>query len=107
MGKHILAALLLCTPALAHQSPEGWEYDSWCCSNKDCAPIPASAVETLPDRIVVTLRPGDHPLVTAELRNEFPYDDERRLKRSGDMEFHACVLGGVFIRCLFMPPMGA
>ena len=35
---------LLPALAVAHSAPVGWHYDSWCCSGRDCAPIPQEEV---------------------------------------------------------------
>ena len=103
--------------ATAHSAPSGWRYDGTCCSavtpdehTGDCAPIPASAVEEVPGGYVVTLRPGDHPLVTVEHRFEVPFNRpmteggrEPAIRPSGDERWHACLYPTEdTLRCLYI-----
>ncbi|RWC00365.1 MAG: hypothetical protein EOQ57_16670 [Mesorhizobium sp.] len=75
------AAVLLAVPAVAHQSPTGWQYDSSCCSGTDCFQAPPSDVKETKH---------GYQLSTGEL---IPYSDGR-IKRSRDGYFHECKPGG-------------
>lgn len=85
----LLAAIALaaCEPVLAHQAPSGWEYPTACCSNKDCHPADVQLVK------------GGFLIV--ETGEVIPTDD-KRVKISGDGEFHRCGTGS-WTRCLFIP----
>lgn len=94
--------------AAAHDTATGWSYDAVCCSNTDCAVIPYSAVEIRADGVRVTLRPGDHPMVTREHTFTRAFKD---LRQSRDDEWHACVREDVngaslVVYCVYQPPMG-
>ena len=112
-----LPAVILWRPAHAHNAPTGWRYDGTCCSaaepiahTGDCAPIPDEAVRIVPGGFVVTLRPGDHPLVTVEHTWEVPYDRpmhagsrEPAVRPSGDEHWHACLYPNESVlRCLYV-----
>src|SRR6056297_2481035 len=81
-------ALTLCLIVAASIAAAHSWYDPECCSDQDCAPIPASAVERLDDGTYrVTLWPGQHPMV--EGRGFIA--KARTVRTSRDGEFHACV----------------
>lgn len=123
LGGAVLAAipaLFMAGAAAAHS----W-YDLDCCSAKDCAPIPAAAVTVEPEGYRVTLRPGDHFMVTAPLTAFFAHGNPN-LRPSQDGDWHACVIPGFappagipegytpgwvktdpYIRCLYVPGAGA
>ena len=89
-----VAALLFSSVALAHNAPRGWAYDLECCSDRDCAPIPAKGIQALPD--------GSYVLPTGEVV------EKSKIKRSQDEEYHLCRLpGGTHIFCLYVPPFGS
>lgn len=101
----LLGLALLTGTAAAHQAPSGMEYDPWCCSGKDCAPIPARDVRTAPEGFVVTLQPGDHPMVTEPQRFVVPYGQE---KPSTDGGYHICLYPTQdALRCFYAPGMGS
>jgi hypothetical protein len=81
-------------------------YSAACCSTYDCAPVPVHAVQITDEGYVVTLYPGEHPMVKdGVFISTVPYGSELR---SEDQDFHACVVpsdAGV-IRCLYVPLMG-
>jgi hypothetical protein len=97
------AALAALTPSLglAHSAPAGWHYDAWCCSGRDCAPIPEDEVRITPEGYLVTI-PAES--TRDRLQKLFPYD---KVRMSGDGQYHACILpGSGDFRCLYVPPMG-
>ncbi len=81
----LLSVLLLSPgPAVSH----GW-YDPACCSDKDCAPIPESAVTWTENGWRVELRPGDHFMVkTLPMVEMVPFD---AVLPSQDDQWHACL----------------
>lgn len=115
MTRALLLALLAWSGAAeTHDAPSGWSYAAWCCNstaerNGDCAPIPDGAVRITPVGYVVTLNPGDHPLITQVQTWTVPYDSERpSVRNSGDFNWHACLYPSeTVLRCLFVPPMGS
>jgi hypothetical protein len=99
----LLAGALL----LVHSAPSGWPYPTDCCNGSDCAPIPTSAVEELPEGSVVVKVTGEkfwpphHPRASAM---------EREWRWSQDQDFHRCAnpenpRGRTY--CLFVPGRGA
>jgi len=95
------AATLAATAARAHSFYE-WE----CCGGGpmgDCAPIPEHAVRAGKGGYLVTIRPGEHPLVKeAPVSGFVPYSEARV---SQDSEFHACIVAGA-LKCLYAPQGG-
>jgi hypothetical protein len=79
-----LAFLSVPMAALAHS----W-YSQSCCSDKDCAPIPADAVIETSGGWIVELAPGDHPMVATYPFSEFVPFDSALTSQDGD--YHACV----------------
>lgn len=115
MNRLALILAALAGPASAHEAITGWNYDQKCCHNRDCHHIPAETVQATPDGWLVTLNPGDHPLVKASTQRLFRYVDSdpsndytapKEAMESGDAEFHACVVNGTII-CFYAAPMGA
>ena len=51
----LLAGALL----LVHSAPSGWPYPTDCCNGSDCAPLPTSAIEELPEGSVVVKVTGE------------------------------------------------
>ncbi|WP_245516789.1 MULTISPECIES: hypothetical protein [unclassified Mesorhizobium] len=90
----IALAVFLSAPAVAHQAPKGWQYDSSCCSGMDCYQAPTTDVKETK---------YGYQLSTGEL---IPYSDSR-IKRSGDEFFHECKPGGdansQHSFCLYVP----
>jgi hypothetical protein len=90
--------------ASAPASGHGW-YDPFCCSGRDCAPIPFSAVTITEDGYLVTLGPGDHIMVRSPVEHLAPYGEVRE---SRDDSFHACLFPDQSVlRCLYAPPFGS
>jgi hypothetical protein len=115
-GAALALALMAASPAGAHSSPQGWRYGGTCCSSVeprshqgDCAPIPDSAVEEIPGGYRVTVRPGDHPLVTREHTWDVPFDRpmapgsaQPAVRPSGDSNWHICLHPNEdTLRCLY------
>jgi len=98
-------------PAYAHMAPSGWVYPSWCCSaargvpgrmTGDCAPIPHEAVQIMETGFQITLKPGDHPLVTKVNVYFIAFD---KVRQSQDNDYHVCLYPTeASLRCLFIPP---
>lgn len=104
----VMLWLLSETFAYAHEAPSGMKYDAYCCNgnrvNGDCEMIPASSVRVTPDGYEVTLRPGDHRMVTVKHVFHKSYSETRV---STDNEYHACLFPDEHtLRCLYAPPMG-
>lgn len=99
-------AMLLASPASAHQSIRGHAYDPWCCNGGDCHELPPEAVTAGPDGWIVILRKGEHPMVTSpEVRHVIPYGKERP---ATDGRFHLCLYPTEdTTRCFYAPPSGS
>ena len=83
--------------AYAHVAPTGWAYDTYCCSDEDCAPIPKEWVSVTPQGFIVSAPGGPATL--------FKFDTVRQ---SGDSEYHGCIMPGASAwRCLYVPEFGA
>lgn len=98
-------------PVAAHQAPSGWEYDRWCCSNNDCAPIAAEYVRMTPGGWRVDIPAGGHPMVK-EVGTTRLFKDHQ-VKFAPDGQYHACVVtdefgtgDSAFVRCLYVPMPG-
>lgn len=101
-----LAVFFAATPALAHKAPSGWNYAALCCSNKDCAEIPDSAVRITSRGYEVTVEPHFHNMVTEPTLFVIPFDD-KRVKASPDGKYHACVNERLELLCLYVGPQGS
>lgn len=91
-----------------HQVPgESWHYDAYCCSNKDCAPIPDTAVTTQKNGYLIQLNPGDHPMIKTTMQYFVPFNSDK-IKESQDTRFHACITlyEPENMRCFYIPPGG-
>jgi len=111
----LILAITVFYAALGLASWAAWGhsfYDPWCCSEQDCAPIPASSVRWTPAGWEVTLTPEQHFMVQRPTTWLIPFDDEirgnARIRQSPDDSFHACVLPiSQTMRCLYVPEFGA
>lgn len=104
LGAFLLIAAI--GAAWAHQAPSGWQYDHACCSNRDCAPVPARMIRATPDGLRVAIPAGAHPFVTGDdLVEIVPYADPR-LRPSGDGDHHACISPSRRVLCIYLPPGG-
>jgi hypothetical protein len=104
----VATIFLTAAPAFAHDAPMGWQYDRSCCNgtahNGDCQRIPHSAVKAEQGGWRITLKPGEHRLVTRPHTWTKGYDQTRQ---SQDGDFHACLWPDEdTLRCLYVPPMG-
>lgn len=99
--------------ALAVGAPESrahsW-FDPWCCNDRDCQPIPDSAVKVTPQGYVITLNPGDHPMLAKEtgLRTyTVPYANAR-VSLDPEQKFFACIYPDpATMRCFYARPSGS
>lgn len=91
MRSHLLSALFIL--AMGGQVAAHDWYDPTCCSDKDCAPIPSSAVKITKNGYEVTLMLGQHPMVRTRLFQVIPFADEDVMP-SQDEHYHACVMPG-------------
>ena len=103
-----LYVLLFVVGAFAHDAPSGMRYDAWCCNGNahsgDCQPIPSSSVKVVAGGYQITLRPGDHWMVTKEHRFQKPQTETRW---STDGQYHACLYPNeTNLRCFYAPPTG-
>jgi len=94
--------------ATAHDAATGWSYDPYCCNGNaehgDCQMIPSKTVAITPDGYRVTLRPGDHRLVTRSHVFLLPMT---RAMHSGDSDYHICLFPNEDTpRCFYAPDMG-
>lgn len=85
-------------PAVAHEAPMHWAYDSSCCSGQDCA------VE------LGEVRATDQGWLLLRTGNLVPYR-ARQLRISKDDDFHSCWSGNRrddpdALLCLYVPPQG-
>jgi hypothetical protein len=101
----LLTVLLFTGPAAAHYAPSGMAYDAWCCngdgSHGDCAPIPTVDVKETTAGWIITLHPGDHPLVTKVHVYTKRLGEERH---STDGGYHACLYPNEnTLRCFYTP----
>jgi hypothetical protein len=73
------------------QPIHGW-YDSWCCDQRDCAPVPqGTTIVPAPQGYVVSI-PGQEPRLFLQ----------SAVRPSQDGEVHVCIYRGE-ARCLYMP----
>lgn len=102
-----VVALAFIQPVAAHEAPQGWRYPARCCWSPatapagrpgDCDEIPTSSVKVGPDGYVVTLQPGDHPMVKEPITFTFPYD---KTETSPDGLYHVCFRADMQPRCFF------
>lgn len=89
-------------------------YDPECCSDKDCAPLESKHVKITDSGYVVTVGPGEHPMIKhAPVSFVVPYHTARE---SPDGRYHACITEqhispdgtaqfGASLLCFYRPPM--
>lgn len=98
----ILALALIATPAFSHS----W-YDTACCSGKDCTPVGIGIVTPSRDGWHISIRPGDHPLVTFNIDEIIPFDDPR-IRDSQDLNAHVCIHPYYHtLQCVYVPAFGS
>lgn len=109
----ILLALLLPVTASAHTAESGFEYPNYCCHNRDCAEIPASAVRYDGGAYLVTVIGGTHPMVSKTTTYRVA-EDKKQVAPDG--KWHICIIDMAdydsetsegFVRCFFGPGVGA
>ncbi|MCX8003370.1 MAG: hypothetical protein N2688_00180 [Burkholderiaceae bacterium] len=99
------ALLLLAWAASAHQAPSGWEYGRECCSNRDCAPVPAPRVT--PEGLVFHLPAGSHPAAARQPLTVVVPHRHPGIHPSGDDRWHLCVHPELrAFYCAYRPPAG-
>lgn len=109
----LVLAWLIVSPADAHDAmptaaqPEGWRYDAACCHgntvNGDCQAIPNSTVTPIPGGFSITLRPGEHRLVTKPHSYTI---EQSKVRESRDGRYHACLYPTEDkLQCFYAPPM--
>jgi hypothetical protein len=92
-----------------HESHGGMIYPAWCCNGTattgDCQEIPTRTVKAIMGGFRVTLRPGDHRLVTKEHVFDIP---QKEALPSSDGQYHICLYPNEDHRqCFMAPPPGA
>ena len=107
--KLVWLSLALALAAGAPESRAHSFYSQYCCDGQDCQPIPTRSVQITPRGYLVTLRPSDHKMLSAEpapLQYLVPFAEA---KESPDGGYHACILpySLTTMRCLYVPPMGS
>lgn len=106
MTRLAILAAMLPGIAFAHQAHTGMVYEPWCCQGGaetgDCAPLPTSAVRDVPGGYEITLKPGDHPLVTRPHHFTVPHIETRR---ATDGQDHICLWPDENkVRCTYIAP---
>jgi hypothetical protein len=91
----------------AHEALTGWKYEAFCCNgnehNGDCQMISTKNVRVTPQGYDISLRPGEHRLVTR--RHDFSVP-QSQTRRSGDEEYHLCLYPDEdTLRCFYAPDM--
>lgn len=108
-GTRILTLVLVGIPGIAVAHDHGaMKYDAFCCQGDrqtgDCQAIPAGNVTVTKDGFAVTLKAGEHRLVTRPHRWMVPFGSERQ---STNGDYHACIFPDEdTLRCFYSPPMG-
>jgi len=106
----VLILFLAVSGAWAHTAPTGWQYPTSCCWAPaqgrvgDCAEIPTDSVKEGPNGYQVTLSPGDHPMVTADVSFIVAYADAQT---SPDGLYHVCFRQDMSARCFFAGARGS
>lgn len=100
----ILALMLYVVFSSGKAHAHSW-YSAYCCSGKDCVPIPANSVKTTKYGYKVHLTPKEHPSLNTPFDYTVPYD---KVQMSEDSEYHACIMPNDpdVLRCLYVPNMG-
>lgn len=98
-------------PADAHEALSAagvtWKYDGFCCNGDsrtgDCQMIPARSVKIVKGGFEITLKPGDHRLITR--RHDFSLP-QAQARRSKDEDYHLCLYPTEdTLRCFYAPDM--
>lgn len=98
----LFVLILSLSPARSHS----W-YPAACCSDRDCAPIRASAVSRVGNEYVITLRRGEHPMLDASQDITVRKIATHLAEPSRDREYHVCLSPiDARILCFFIPLSG-
>lgn len=104
-----LSLLFILGPGADPSWAHSW-FDPWCCNDRDCQPIPDSAVKITPQGYVITLQPGDHPMLAKETRPHtytVPYA-KARVSLDPEQKFFACIYPDPSsMRCFYAKPSGS
>lgn len=108
IGVGLAVLLYPMEPAYPHSSMTGMEFDRWCCNgnavNGDCQSIPSTSVRAITGGYQITLKPGDHPMVT---RVHVFQMEMAKVRWSTDGRFYACLFPNEdTLRCFYAPPLG-
>jgi hypothetical protein len=87
--------------------PQGWKFDGWCCNGDgntgDCQQIPDTSVHAVAGGYEITLKPGEHRLVTKPHTYSKAQSDVRD---APDGRYYACLYPTEdILRCFYAPPM--
>lgn len=107
--RYLVPFLLFVTPVpvSAHEAPEGWSYDPWCCGGHDCGPVVGYEYTHPTDgslaMMIITVRTLEGKLVKGKVTANL---DGVKVEASKDGAMHACIYPPEtdHIRCLYMPP---
>lgn len=91
----------------AHEAMTGWKYEAFCCNGNehtgDCQMISTKNVRITAQGYEISLKPGEHRLVTK--RHEFSVR-QSDARRSRDEEYHLCLYPNEdTLRCFYAPDM--
>ncbi|WP_165218266.1 hypothetical protein [Affinirhizobium pseudoryzae] len=91
----------------AHEAHSGWKYEAYCCNGNehtgDCQMISTKNVRITPNGYEISLRAGEHRLVTKSHAFRVPQSEARR---SQDEEYHLCLYPNEdTLRCFYAPDM--
>jgi hypothetical protein len=93
--------------AFAHTAPSGtWQYDLACCSERDCAPVPARFIRATPQGFAIHIPAGAHPFVQGTALTALVPHQDGRVRPSGDGQHHACISPARTVLCIYIPPGG-
>lgn len=97
-----MAALLLSSPAAAHEAMSGWRYPISCCSDRDCAVVSAEAVREVRGGYIVSVKPGTHPMWPATKDAPAVFNiPAHEGAPSPDGQFHICISPSGARLCFF------
>lgn len=98
----IAGAIVVLTVAAVMAHAHGF-YSTFCCSDRDCAPVAPDAITCTPEGCDVTVVPGEHPSVPVEVNGGKPviFHGTRPPEISPDGQNHACIVGST-LRCVYV-----
>jgi hypothetical protein len=107
-----LLALIWITPAIAHDAPSGWSYDTSCCNTTDCRP--ADGAYGTREHSMLIREVAEGFLVTRPSGKSYPTDlvkwGDKRLRISKDGEYHVCTTSAGsddgYVLCIYVPNRG-